>query len=97
MSTRPAYELKKPIQFYNLVQILLSAYLFYECGVSGWFSHYNWLCQDIELDQNGLRMAKVSYMYYMSKFLELQKDMRDLMTPFETLPLRRTQATWIKN
>ena len=70
MSTRPAYELKKTIQFYNLIQILLSSYLFYECGVSGWFTHYNWLCQNIELDQNGLRMAQVSYMYYLSKFLE---------------------------
>ena len=70
MSNRPAYELKSTIQLYNLTQILLSAYLFYECCASGWLTHYNWLCQNIELDEKGLRMASVSYYYYLSKFFE---------------------------
>ena len=70
MSNRPAYELKRTIQLYNLTQILLSAYLFYECCASGWLTHYNWLCQNIELEEKGLRMASVSYYYYLSKFFE---------------------------
>ena len=74
MQNKPAYELKKTLQIYNLSQVLLSAYIFYEAGMSGWFTHYNWVCQNIELDSNlgspGMRMAWVCYLYFLSKFLE---------------------------
>jgi hypothetical protein len=48
MKDRPAYNLKKTIMFYNLFQVLFSGYVFYEAGMAGWWTGYNWLCQDID-------------------------------------------------
>ena len=42
--------LKMPMQVYNVFITLLSAYMCYEVCVSGWFSHYNWMCQTVETD-----------------------------------------------
>ena len=50
MKNRKPFELKLPIQVYNVFVTLLSAYMFYEIGMSGWFTHYSWKCQDVELD-----------------------------------------------
>ena len=74
MKNRSALELKKPIQIYNLIQVVSSAYMFYEACVIGWFSHYNWLCQPVEMDAQpnsyAMRMAAVCHLYYLSKFTE---------------------------
>ena len=35
-------ELKIPMQFYNLFQVVLSAYITYEAWMAGWGTHYNW-------------------------------------------------------
>ena len=48
MKDRPAYNLKKTIMLYNLLQVLFSGYVFYEAGMAGWWTGYNWLCQDID-------------------------------------------------
>jgi len=66
--------LKAPMQIYNVFITGLSAYMFYEVCVSGWFTHYNWVCQEVELDpdpkSSGMRMAAVAHIYFLSKFLE---------------------------
>ena len=33
---------------YNLLSVLFSGYIFYEAGMAGWWTGYNWLCQDID-------------------------------------------------
>ena len=48
MKERPAFNLKKTIMSYNLLQVLFSGYCFYEAGMAGWWTGYNWLCQDID-------------------------------------------------
>merc|ERR1712223_2114434 len=55
MRDRKPYEFKNLMQFYNLSQVIISA--------SGWFSHYNWLCQPVELESNNLtwRMTIACY------------------------------------
>ena len=72
MKHREPFKLKAPIQIYNITSVVLSAYMFYEFGVSGWFGRYNYLCQDVETDTDGLgmRMARVVWIYYLSKFFE---------------------------
>lgn len=42
MKDRKPYELKMPIQIYNIIQVVLSAYIVYEACVSGWTNHYSW-------------------------------------------------------
>ena len=72
MANRKPYDLQRTIQGYNLFQIVLSAYMFYEGCVSGWLNHYNWICQNVELDinGNGYRMAVGCHLYFLSKFTE---------------------------
>ena len=48
MKERPAFNLKKTIMSYNLLQVLFSGYVFYEAGMAGWWTGDNWLCQDID-------------------------------------------------
>ena len=50
MKERSAFNLKKTIMSYNVLQIVFCTYIFYEGCVSGWLSGYNWLCQDIDRD-----------------------------------------------
>ena len=42
MKDRPAFELKKTLQAYNLFQVVISAYCFYEASAAGWLTGYNW-------------------------------------------------------
>ena len=50
MKNREPLEIKYPIQIYNVFVTLLSAYMFWETVMSGWFTHYSWTCQEVELD-----------------------------------------------
>jgi len=74
MANKNPYDLKRTIQAYNVFQVVLSAYICYETCISGWLTHYNWTCQDVEHDTdpngNGIRMAAACYAYFLSKFTE---------------------------
>ena len=59
MKNRQPYEFKNLIQGYNIVQVLLSAYIFYEGCATGWFSHYSWVCQPLELEDNAITRRTV--------------------------------------
>ena len=50
MKDRKPLELKWTMQIYNFFSVVLSAYTFWECGMAGWFTHYNWKCQPVEMD-----------------------------------------------
>ena len=69
MKNRPEVNVKFPMQIYNVISVLTSAYLFYEAGVF-WFSYYDYKCQPIEEGQKGLRMAEAFHLYFLSKFFE---------------------------
>jgi len=74
MKERSAFNLKKTIMSYNLLQVIFSSYIFYEACVAGWLTGYNWLCQDIDRDTDpnskGMRMTRACWLYFMGKFLE---------------------------
>lgn len=74
MKDRPAFELKRFIQVYNIFQVALSAWIFVESCLAGWTSHYNWTCQPVELDTHpnskAMRMAAMTHLYFLSKFTE---------------------------
>ena len=50
MKNREPFHIYPLIQLYNVFVTLLSAYMVYEIGMSGWFTHYNWVCQEVETD-----------------------------------------------
>ena len=50
MKNREPFKILPLIQLYNVFVTLLSAYMFYEICMSGWFTHYNWVCQEVETD-----------------------------------------------
>ena len=50
MKDRKPLELKWTMQIYNVIQVVISAYLFWEAGMAGWFWRYNQVCQPVELD-----------------------------------------------
>nr|APH81341.1 elongase2 [Paracyclopina nana] len=74
MKDRPAFELKRTIQAYNIFQVVISAYIMFEACAAGWFSSYNWICQDVDRNPDpnseGMRMARASYLYFLTKFVE---------------------------
>lgn len=74
MKDREPMQLKKTIQVYNVFQIVLSAYMVYEASVAGWLNGYSWVCQDVdrspEYNSAGMRMARICWLYFVSKFVE---------------------------
>ncbi|CAG9860521.1 unnamed protein product [Phyllotreta striolata] len=70
MKDRKPYELKRTIQVYNFLQVLISAYLFYEGVVGGW-TDYNLACQPVVTGEKGLRMARAVWLYFICKLVEL--------------------------
>lgn len=72
MENRKPFNLRKVMLFYNLFQVILSTWLFYESLVSGWGGHYSFRCQPVDYSDNPLaiRMAHGCWWYYFSKFTE---------------------------
>ena len=72
MENRKPFELKNLILVYNAFQVMFSLWLVYEFLVSGWWNEYSFKCQPIDQRNSGnpLRMAKVSWWYFISKFTE---------------------------
>ena len=60
MKNRKPYELKNLMQGYNILQVVLSAYIFYEGCVTGWLTHYSWVCQPVEMEDNSTSRRTVN-------------------------------------
>ena len=84
MRDRKPYEFKNLMQFYNLSQVIISAFICYEISATGWFSHYNWLCQPVELESNNLtwRMVRNSYYCYMYLSKYISTNIKKLLYVF---------------
>lgn len=73
MENRKPFQLKNTLILYNFVQVIFSAWLFYEIGISGWLTgHYNFRCQPVDYSNHPstLRMVHACWWYYFSKFTE---------------------------
>nr|CAD7434094.1 unnamed protein product [Timema monikensis] len=73
MKDREAYELRKSMLVYNVIQILFSVYLVYEALMSGWWDDYSYRCQPIDFSDNpkAVRMARACWCYMICKVVEL--------------------------
>jgi len=72
MENRKPYVLRKPLLVYNFIQVLFSAWLFYEACASAWFNGYSLRCEPVDYSMNpdALRIARGCWWYYFSKFTE---------------------------
>ncbi|KAL6433438.1 hypothetical protein ACFW04_006524 [Cataglyphis niger] len=73
MENRKPFQLKNTLIAYNLFQVIFSAWLFYEIGISGWLTgDYSLRCQPVDYSDRPevLRMVHASWWYYFSKFTE---------------------------
>ncbi|XP_077284768.1 very long chain fatty acid elongase AAEL008004-like [Arctopsyche grandis] len=72
MEDRKPFQLKNVLIVYNFLQVLFSSWLFYECCMSGWFTHYSFRCQPVDYSESpmAMRMARGCWWYYISKFTE---------------------------
>ncbi|CAH2075390.1 unnamed protein product, partial [Iphiclides podalirius] len=72
MENRKPYELKNVLIAYNFLQVIFSAWLFYESLMGGWLKHYSLRCQPVDYSDNPVatRMVHACWWYYFSKFTE---------------------------
>ncbi|PSN34259.1 Elongation of very long chain fatty acids protein [Blattella germanica] len=71
MENRKPMDLRNVLIVYNLVQVIFSAWLFYESLAAGWFNHYSYRCQPVDYSNHPRAlMARGCWWYYFSKFTE---------------------------
>ncbi|XP_058059089.1 elongation of very long chain fatty acids protein AAEL008004 isoform X2 [Anopheles bellator] len=72
MENRKPFQLKNTLIVYNFVQVVFSAWLFYECLMGGWWGSYSFRCQPVDHGTTGqaMRMVHACWWYYFSKFTE---------------------------
>nr|WMZ00126.1 elongation of very long chain fatty acids protein 1a [Plecoglossus altivelis] len=91
MANRKPFHLKSPMIIYNFSMVALNAYIVYEFLMSGWGTTYTWRCDlcDLSSSPQALRMVRVSWLFYFSKFIEL------LDTVFFVLRKKHSQITFL--
>ncbi|XP_053674532.1 elongation of very long chain fatty acids protein 7-like [Anopheles nili] len=89
MRDRKPMDLRRVIIFYNLFQVLLSGYMFYEHLMAGWLRGYSFTCQTVDYTDSPLsrRMFNLCYVYYLSKLSEFAD------TVFFVLRKKQSQIT----
>ncbi|XP_064606884.1 very long chain fatty acid elongase 7-like [Liolophura sinensis] len=73
MGDRKPLDLRRILLFFNLGMVGLSTYIFCEFLLSGWAAGYSFGCQPVDYSTSpqALRMARVCWLFYISKFVEL--------------------------
>ncbi|XP_058054891.1 elongation of very long chain fatty acids protein AAEL008004-like [Anopheles bellator] len=91
MRDRKPMQLTNTLFYYNLGQVLLSAYMFYEHLMSGWARGYSLTCQPVDYSDNQLsrRMFNLCYIYYLSKLSEFAD------TVFFVLRKKKSQISYL--
>ncbi|KAM9322140.1 elongation of very long chain fatty acids protein 1a [Pholidichthys leucotaenia] len=91
MANRKPFQLNTAMIIYNLSMVLLNAYIVYEFLMSGWATTFTWRCDLIDTSNSpqALRMVRVAWLFYFSKFIEL------LDTLFFVLRKKQNQITFL--
>uniref|UniRef100_A0A4W5KSS7 Elongation of very long chain fatty acids protein 1 n=1 Tax=Hucho hucho TaxID=62062 RepID=A0A4W5KSS7_9TELE len=91
MAHRKPYHLKTAMIVYNFSMVFLNAFLVYEFLMSGWGTTFTWRCDlcDYTSSPQALRMVRVAWWFYFSKFIEL------LDTLFFVLRKKHSQITFL--
>ncbi|XP_012265643.1 elongation of very long chain fatty acids protein AAEL008004-like [Athalia rosae] len=73
MEHRKPYQLKNVLIVYNLLQVILSSWLFYEGLDAAWLTKYSWKCEPVDYSDtpHARRVARGVYFYFLAKLSEL--------------------------
>ncbi|XP_062555234.1 elongation of very long chain fatty acids protein 7-like [Armigeres subalbatus] len=91
MRDRKPMQLTRTLFYYNLFQVMLSAYMFYEHLMGGWARGYSLTCEPVDYSDGELsrRMFNLCYVYYLSKLSEFAD------TVFFVLRKKKSQISWL--
>ncbi|XP_054712836.1 elongation of very long chain fatty acids protein 7-like [Uloborus diversus] len=72
MKNRKPFSLRYPMIVYNLIMVVVSAWIFIMLGRYGWFTKYNWKCEPIvySYKKDPMRVVEVCWVFYITKFIE---------------------------
>ncbi|XP_043274331.1 elongation of very long chain fatty acids protein AAEL008004-like [Venturia canescens] len=91
MANKKPYNLDRIMQIYNVVQIGLSAYLFWQSLALGWFRHYNFTCEpvDYSIEPRQVAIAWTVWLFLLVKIIDC------LDTIFFVLRKKQNQVTFL--
>ncbi|XP_054624889.1 elongation of very long chain fatty acids protein 1a isoform X1 [Dunckerocampus dactyliophorus] len=91
MANRKPFHLNTAMIIYNFSMVLLNSYIVYEFMMSGWATTFTWKCDLIDPSNTpqALRMVRVAWLFYFSKFIEL------IDTVFFVLRKKQNQITFL--
>ncbi|RZC38882.1 elongation of very long chain fatty acids protein -like, partial [Asbolus verrucosus] len=91
MKNRPPFEFKMTLVLYNFLQVVVSAWLFWEGLEGAFWDKYSWKCEPVDWSwsPHALRVARGVYVFYLAKISEL------LDTIFFVLRKKDNQITFL--
>ncbi|XP_077580391.1 elongation of very long chain fatty acids protein 1a [Stigmatopora nigra] len=91
MANRKPFQLNTAMVVYNFGMVAFNAFIVYEFMMSGWGTTYSWRCDLIDPSNSpqALRMVRVAWMFFFSKFIEL------FDTVFFVLRKKQNQITFL--
>lgn len=91
MKNREPFQINNILKVYNLLMVIWSTYMFYEALMGGWLHEYGLSCQPVDKSSSpsALRMASVTWVFFVSKFPEL------LDTVFFVMRKKNNQVTFL--
>ncbi|PNF32667.1 hypothetical protein B7P43_G13121 [Cryptotermes secundus] len=91
MKHRKPYQLTNLLIIYNMVQVFISIFLFYEGLDAAWLRDYSWKCEPVDFSTTpeAMRVARDVYIYFLAKLSEL------LDTVFFVLRKKEKQITFL--
>ncbi|XP_035217580.1 elongation of very long chain fatty acids protein 1-like [Stegodyphus dumicola] len=72
MRDQKPYDLRYLMVLYNFTLVAISAWLFVNFGMLGWFTKYSWRCEPIDYSYSvdAIKMAEIGWYFYITKFIE---------------------------
>ncbi|XP_017798362.1 PREDICTED: elongation of very long chain fatty acids protein AAEL008004-like [Habropoda laboriosa] len=73
MAKRKPFNLDRIVQLYNLIQIVMCAYVFYKAMTLAWLVDYRFYCEPVDFSYNlrALEITRIVWIYFMLKILDL--------------------------
>lgn len=72
MRDQKPFDLRHIMVAYNFGLVAVSAWMFYNFGMLGWFTTYSWRCEPVDYSNNieAVKMAEIGWYFYITKFIE---------------------------
>ncbi|XP_046615289.1 elongation of very long chain fatty acids protein 1-like isoform X1 [Neodiprion virginianus] len=91
MKDRKPFNLDRVMQIYNVVQILVSAYLLYKALTLAWLWEYSYVCEPVDYSKTpkAIEIAATVWLYFIVKLIDL------LDTVFFVLRKKQSQISFL--